>query len=75
MTNRRIGIRINPREVLSLIELHYELVSGEEFPNDMEYAGATYDFDTNTFCIKVISDTFNVVSQGRPMPYLDIKKK
>ena len=41
----------------------------------MEYAGATYDFDTNTFCIKVISDTFNVVSQGRPMPYLDIKKK
>ena len=75
MTTRRIGIRISPREVLLLIRQHYMFTSREEFPTDMEYAGGTYDFDTNTFCIKVVSSTFNEVPEARPMPYFDIEKR
>lgn len=75
MPRRRIGIRISPREVLLLIRQHYIFTSREEFPTDMECDSGAYDFDTNKFCIKVVSSTFNEVPEAQLMPYLDIEKR
>ena len=74
---RRKGIRISPKEVLELIKEHYKIVydETEEFPDDMEYAGATYDFDSNSFCIKVLSGTYKKVSDGELMTYYGVERK
>ena len=74
---RRRGIRISTREVLDLIKEHYKFMydEDEEFPDDMEYAGATYDFDSNSFCIKVLSGDYPRLSDGEIMPYYDVERK
>ena len=72
--SRRVGMRISPREVLLFIRQHYKFINGTVFPDDMEYAGATYDFDSNPFNFKVISNAFNEVPEGEVMPYYNIEK-
>ncbi len=72
---RRIGICIDPKELLTLIRKHYQFSDGEPFPHDMGFVEGTYDFDTDKFKIKVVSVTFKDVPEGHAMPYLDVIRK
>ena len=72
LRSRRVGIRITPKTILDLVRRHCELVDGK-FPKDVQYDAVHYDFDTNSFSIKLVSETFDKVEEGHAMPYIDLK--
>ena len=60
--------------ILDLLRRYYEPEeSGIEFPKDIQHGGTHYDFDTDSFSIKLISKAFAKVDEGYAMPYIDLK--
>ena len=71
---RRVGIRVTSKTILDLLRQHCELESGK-FPKDVQYSGTCYDFDTDSFSIQLVSETFARVDEGYTMPYVGLKHR